>query len=107
MAIIVTTTEGVEGKRIKKYMGIVWASSSRSKSILHDIAAMLKSLWGGEIRPYKSMMNEARRDVLKQLAKNAEKMGADAVVGVEVGSTQIMPSTVDIFAYGTAVKLGK
>ncbi|MBI5228905.1 YbjQ family protein [Candidatus Micrarchaeota archaeon] len=102
--MIVTTTENIPGYEIKKYVGVVWSSSARAKHLGHDIAAMAKAaLVGGELSSYRKMMNEARNDVLQGIIKNAEKIGANAIIGVRLGSTQIMPATVDIFAYGTAV----
>ena len=107
MKVMVVTTESVPGFKTKKQLGVVWASSSRSKSILTDFAEVARSLFGGELHLYKRMMNQARFDVLEQLSKQAEKQGANAVVGVRFGSTQILPATVDIFAYGTAVVVEK
>ena len=104
---IVSTTEGVAGHRIKSYKGLVWASSTRSKNIFSDIGAVLRSMAGGEIRAYKRMTNEARATALHELTEAAHQMGANAVVGVRFGSTQLLPSTVDVFVYGTAVVVEK
>lgn len=105
--IIVCTTDTVPGREIEEYRGMVWASSARSKSIVADFAAVFKSLFGGELRLYQRMGNEARSAVFEELVHHAEKSGADAVVGVKIGSTQLLPSTVEVFAYGTAVTLKK
>jgi uncharacterized protein YbjQ (UPF0145 family) len=101
--VTIVTTEGVPGHTIREYKGLVWASSARSKSILSDAVAAVKLLVGGEIKVYTQLGNEARLDVLKRLGENARGLGANAVVGVRFGSTQLLPSTLDIFAYGTAV----
>lgn len=105
--VIICTTENVPGKSIASYRGMVWASSARSKSILSDFVAVVGSLGGGELRLYQRMGNEARAAVLEELEGHARKAGADAVVGVRLGSTQLLPSTVEVFAYGTAVTLKK
>jgi uncharacterized protein YbjQ (UPF0145 family) len=65
--------------------------------------ALSKSLMGGEINQYKKLLNEGRNDNVQTLIKNAELLGANAVLGVRFGSTQILPATLDLFAYGTAV----
>ncbi len=101
------TTDEVPGKKIVGYRGMVWASSTRSKNIFSDVGSVLRSLAGGEIRAYKRMGNEARAHVLAELAESAQRMGADAVVGVRFGSTQLLPSTMEVVAYGTAVTLAK
>lgn len=105
--VTIVTTESVPGARIKAYKGMVWASSARSKNVFGDIAATLRLLGGGEIKAYTQLANEARMDVLRRLADNARKLKANAVVGTRFGSTQLMPGTLDIFAYGTAVVIEK
>lgn len=103
----IVTTESLPGHRIKAYKGLVWASSARSKNVLHDIVAAFRLLVGGEIKVYTQLANEARMDVLRRLGENARKLGANAVVATRFGSTQLLPSTLDIFAYGTAVVVEK
>ncbi len=104
---VISTTETVPGYRIKAYKGLVWASSARSKNIFADIGAVVRSMAGGEIKAYKRMTNEARAYALHELAESAHKVGANGVVGVRFGSTQLLPSTVDVFVYGTAVVVEK
>ncbi len=104
---IITTTESVPGYRVKAYRGLAWAGSARSKNIFSDVGAVIRSMAGGEIKAYKHMTNEARAQALHELAEAAHKLGANAVVGVRFGSTQLLPSTVDVFVYGTAVVVEK
>ena len=66
--------------------------------------AGFKALVGGELVGYTEMLNEARQIATKRMVDEAEKMGADAVIGVKYGSSQIMQSAAEIVAYGTAVK---
>lgn len=103
MAVLISTTETLPGYIITEYKGLVWSSSARSRHIGSDLMAMSKSLVGGEIHQYKKLLNEGRNDVVQGLVKNAELIGANAVVGLRFGSTQIVPATLDLFAYGTAV----
>ncbi len=98
--IILTTTEEVPGRRTKKYLGLVWASSARSKSLFSHLRAALEK---GEITVYNELMNEARSHAVEGLVHHAQKMGANAVVGVRLGTTQIIPGNAEVFAYGTAV----
>lgn len=105
--VVLATTENIPGYEIKKHLGLVWASTARSKHLGHDLYAVLKGLFGGEIKGYTQMSNEARSIAANALAKNAEKAGANAVVAVRFGTTQILPATIDVFAYGTAVWIEK
>ncbi|MBI3588457.1 YbjQ family protein [Candidatus Micrarchaeota archaeon] len=101
--VLVSTTDSIPGYRAVSYRGIAWASSARSKNALADLGAVLKTIVGGEIRTYKKMLNEARASALSELMRNAHKEGANAVVGVRFSSAQLISSTVEVTAYGTAV----
>ncbi len=104
--MIITTTESVAGHKAD-YVGVVWATSVRSRHLGHDLYAMLKSLKGGDIRSYENLTDNARADVLKKLESNAKAQGANAVLSMRMGTTAIMPGMVEVYAYGTAVKLKK
>ena len=51
------------------------------------------------------MLNEARQIATKRMVDEAEKLGADAIVGVRYGSSAVMQGAAEVVAYGTAVKL--
>jgi uncharacterized protein YbjQ (UPF0145 family) len=105
--IPVLTSDTVPGFEITDYKGYVWGTSVQAKFIGHDILAAVKILLGGEVWQYTRMINQAKQYVIHRLVENAKALGADAVVGVRMGSAQIVPGTVEIFAYGTAVGLKK
>ena len=101
--IPIVSTENIPGYRLKEFKGLVWASSVRSKFFLQDISALFRMLLGGEIPEYMELTNEARQEVLDRLNENAKKLGANAVVAVELLSVPIVPGAIEILAYGTAV----
>ena len=105
--MIVTTTERIPGYEIEEVLGIVFGNTVRSKHLGKDIAAAFKTLAGGEIKSYTEMLTEARNEAIKRMIDEAEKLGADAVVGVRLGSSAVMSGAAEIVAYGTAVKLKK
>ena len=103
----VSTTDSIPGAEIADYKGYVWGTTVQAKFFGHDILAVFKSLVGGEIWQYTRMINESKQFVVHRLVENAKALGADGIIGVRMGSAQIVPGTVEIFAYGTAVKLKK
>lgn len=105
--IVVTTSDNVPGYEITDYVGLVWGTSVRARFIGHDLLALLKTLVGGEVDQYTKMSNEARLKAIRKVVSNAKRMGADAVIGFELTSSQILPGTIEIMGYGTAVKLKK
>lgn len=103
----VSTTAEIPGRRIAGYMGFVWGTSVQSKFFGQDILAAMRALAGGEVWQYTRMINDTKHAVIQRLVANARALGADGVVGVRMGSAQVVPGTMEIFAYGTAVRLGK
>ena len=103
--IPVTTSEFVPGYTVGEYKGLVWGTTVRARFVGHDILAAIKTLVGGEIGQYTQMINEARLIATKKMVENAKSLGANAVIDVHAGTAQILPGTVEIFCYGTAVTI--
>ena len=99
------TINEVPGKEIAEVLGYVKGSTVQTKNVGKDLLAGLKSLIGGEISSYTEMMNEARQIATERLLKDAEALGADAVVGFRLQTSAVMGGAAEIIAYGTAVKL--
>ncbi len=103
--MLVVTTENVPGKRVREVKGQVFGVVVRSRGIGGNIMAGLRSLAGGEIHEYTSLLEEARRHALDRLVTNASAMGANAVVMMRYDSSEIGQTMSEIVAYGTAVVL--
>jgi len=101
--MLIVTTEYISGKELEM-LGMVKGSTIQSKHIGKDIAQSFKTLVGGELKSYTEMMNDARALATKRMVEEAEKMGADAVVGVRYASSAVMQGAAEVMAYGTAVK---
>ena len=86
-------------------LGMVRGAVVYSKHLGKDFMAGMKTLVGGEIVGYTELLNEARQIATKRMVEDAEKLGADAIVGVRYGSSSLMQSAAEVIAYGTAVKL--
>lgn len=97
----------IPGEEIKEALGVVKGQTVQSKNIGRDFMAGLKTIVGGEIAGYTEMIASARQIATKRMVDEAEKLGADAVIGVRYGSSQVMNGAAEIIAYGTAVKLKK
>lgn len=85
-------------------LGMVKGTVVQSKNFGKDFMAAMKTLVGGEIVGYTEMLNEARQIAVKRMVDEAKELGADAVVGVRYGSSQVMSGAAEVIAYGTAVK---
>ena len=88
-------------------LGMVKGTVVYSKNFGKDFMAAMKTLVGGEIVSYTEMLNEARQIAVKRMVDEAKELGADAVIGVRYGSSQVMNGAAEVIAYGTAVKYPK
>lgn len=104
--MFIATTDNIEGKSLE-HLGLVEGSIVNTKNVGRDIMAGFKNIVGGEIVSYTKMMNEAREVATKRIIEAAEKLGADAIVGLRYSSSAVMGGAAEIIAYGTAVKYKK
>ena len=105
MKMLVTNTDRIPGKEIVEILGLVKGNTVRAKWFAKDIMAGLRNLMGGELKEYTEMLTEAREEALSRMTKDAEALGADAVVNVRFITSYITEGAAEILAYGTAVKL--
>lgn len=105
--MIVVTTERIEGYKVVEVKGPVFGLIVRSRGLGGDIMAGLKSLVGGEIKQYTSMIEDSRKEALDRMVKNASVMGANGVIMMRFDSGEIGTNMSEIVAYGTAVVLEK
>ncbi len=103
--MILTTLNNVPGKQIKVSLGLVRGNTIRAKNIGKDIIAGFRNIVGGEIKEYTEALNEAREEAMERMLKNAEDLGADAIIGIRFTTSQIMSGAAELLVYGTAVKL--
>ena len=103
--MIVVSTEQIEGKRIAETLGLVKGSTIRARHMGHDIMAGLRNVVGGEVKDYTVMLAQAREEALQRMVEQAEKMGANAVVGTRFATSMVMSGAAEMLAYGTAVKV--
>lgn len=97
------TINEVPGKEIIQVLGYVKGSTVQTRHVGKDILAGFKTLVGGEIVAYTEMMNDARKIATERLLQDAEELGANAVVGFRLQTSQVMQGAAEIIAYGTAV----
>ena len=105
--MIIVTTDNLPGYEITEVLGLARGSCIKAKHVGKDIGALLKSLVGGELTGYSELLEEAREEALGRMIKQAETMGADAVISLRFSSAQIMSGAAEFLVYGTAVKLQK
>lgn len=105
--MILTTSDQIPGQQIKETLGLVKGNTIRAKHIGKDILAGLRGIVGGEIKEYVEALSDAREEAVKRMIKDAEEMGAEAIVAIRFTTSQVMAGAAELLVYGTAVKLVK
>jgi uncharacterized protein YbjQ (UPF0145 family) len=103
--MIVVNTEYVAGREIMEIKGLVQGSTVRAKHVGRDIAAGFKNMFGGELKGYTELLVEARREATERMIRQAQQLGANAVVNVRFATSSVTAGAAELYAYGTAVVL--
>lgn len=106
--MIITTTPSVEGKPVRDYKGIVTGEAILGAHIFRDLFAGIRDIVGGRSGSYEDSLRQARKIALDEMAEEARKLGADAVIGVDIDYEVIgeKGSMMMVSASGTAVVTG-
>ena len=101
--MLVTSTFDIADKKIVKTLGLVKGNTIRARHVGRDIMAGLLGIVGGELHEYTKLLAESREQALDRMIEDAEKLGADAVVGVSFSTSVMSQGAAELMAYGTAV----
>ena len=105
--MLITTTEQIPGYRVTEVKGQVFGVVVRSRGLAGNLMAGLRSIFGGEITEYTSLLEQARRHAVDRMVKNTQVMGGNAIVMMRFDSSEIGQTMSEIVAYGTAVIIEK
>jgi len=103
--MLITTTTAIEGKRITKYIGIVTGEAILGANVFKDIFAGIRDIVGGRSATYEAELHRARDLALNEMQSQAQQLGANAVVGVDLDYEVLGPNNgmLMVSASGTAV----
>lgn len=106
--MLLTTTEIVQGTEIREYIGPVTAEVVYGSNAFRDFFAGIRDMVGGRTGAYEELFEKGHQEVLKELEKRANRLGADGVIGIRVNTDSINVDAdgvlVMVTAMGTAVK---
>jgi uncharacterized protein YbjQ (UPF0145 family) len=105
LIMIITTTNSIEGKRIVDYKGIVSGEVIVGINVLKDMFASVRNFIGGRSKGYEEELVKARDNAMRELEERAERLGANAIVGVDI-DYQVLGADngmMMVIASGTAV----
>ncbi len=104
-SILVVTTNDVPGYEVTNVHGEVFGVLVRSRNLLSNIGAGLKSIIGGEIGAYTKLVSDSRIEAMERMKKAAAEKGGNAVIAMRFDSGDIGNTMNEVAAYGTAVTI--
>ena len=105
--MLMTTTPSVEGKRIVRYLGVVTGETINGANVFRDFLAGVRDFFGGRSASYEAVLREAKDTALEEMARQAEALGANAVVGIDLDYETVggSGSMLMVTCSGTAVRV--
>ena len=105
--VLLLNCANVPGREVTEILGLVKGHTIFAIWLGKDLSAFVRLILGGELTEYTEMMGRARKVATDRMIAQAEKLGADAIINVRYMTTSVIGSAAELFAYGTAVKLGE
>ena len=101
--LIVVTTPTVPGYRIVKVLGVVTGLTPRTRGVLGKFIGGLQAMIGGEVTAFTAEIEKARREAIDRLKDQARALGANAIIGLDLETSDLLQTIILISATGTAV----
>lgn len=102
--MLMTTTNTVEGRPVREYLGVVTGESILGANIGRDIGAMFRNVTGGRVSGYEKELRNARDIALQEMEQAAATLGADAIIGIDIDYETVGGQMLMVTSSGTAVK---
>lgn len=103
--IIIVTTNDLPGYSVEEVYGEVFGLIVRSRNVFSNFGASLRTIVGGEVKGYTTLLADSREQALSRLAEAARAKGANAVLAMRFDSGDIGGIMNEVAAYGTAVRV--
>lgn len=108
--LLLTTSSHLEGYRVVEHLDIVSAECVFGMNVFKDLFAGFRDFFGGRNKSSQAALRDARVACLDELRREAESLGANAVIAVDLDYSEISgggKSMLFLVATGTAVRVSK
>jgi uncharacterized protein YbjQ (UPF0145 family) len=106
VGIIVSTTNVIEGRPVREYLGVIAGETVLGANVFKDIGAAFRNIAGGRAGGYEQELRKGRDAAMKEMSEQAQALGADAIIGIDIDYESINQGMLMVTVSGTAVKLG-
>ena len=101
--MFVSTTPTIEGRKIVKYLGLVSGEAIMGANVFKDIFAGIRDIIGGRAAAYEKELKKAKEIAINEMIEEARKLGANAILSVDLDYETIGQSMLMVSVSGTAV----
>lgn len=105
VAMLLTTTNTIEGKPVEGYLGLVSGEAILGANIFRDFFAGIRDIVGGRSASYENELRKAKEIALQEMTEQATRLGANAIIGIDLDYETVGNSMLMVSASGTAVRL--
>ncbi|MGL4286843.1 MAG: heavy metal-binding domain-containing protein [Phreatobacter sp.] len=103
--MLLTTTPSLEGGRIIRYHGVVTGEVIMGANIFRDFFASIRDIVGGRANSYETVLRDGRNTAFGEMMQEAQRLGANAIVGIDVDYETLGKSMLMVSVSGTAVSV--
>ncbi|MBT2679758.1 YbjQ family protein [Bacillus sp. ISL-35] len=103
--MIVSTTSTLQGKEVEQYMGVVSGEAIMGANVVRDFLASVTDVIGGRSSAYENKLAEGREIALREMEDKARRLGANAIIGVDLDFETLREGMMMCIATGTAVRI--
>ena len=100
-----STTPTLEGRPIRDYIGIVTGEAIMGANIVRDFLATITDVVGGRSGAYENKLKDARDIAIGEMVEQARRMGANAIVGIDIDYEVVREGMLMVAVSGTAVRV--
>ncbi|RLE74813.1 MAG: hypothetical protein DRJ56_06745 [Thermoprotei archaeon] len=105
--VILATTPSLPGYRVERVLGVVYGSSIRTRGLGGKLLAGIEAVVGGRGAAYLKELEKAREEAIQDLVQKARAMGANAVLGIDFETAEILEGFIVVTVYGTAAVVSR
>ena len=105
--ILVSTMNDLPGYEVVEVHGEVFGLIVRARNVFSNLGAGLRTVFGGEVKGYTSLLADSRNHAVDRLRDAAREQGANAVLAMRFDCNEIADIMSEVAAYGTAVTVRK
>jgi uncharacterized protein YbjQ (UPF0145 family) len=103
--MLITTTPTIEGRPIQEYVGVVTGEAIMGANVVRDFFASITDIVGGRSGAYESKLKEARDVAIDEMKNQASRLGANAIVAIDIDYEVVREGMLMVAVSGTAVRL--